>query len=280
MRKHKYLVGTLLSVIGALAVSSTASAAVTSQYYRVVAKSPKQQKKVFGPLKSFKNTVDTNYTGGFSPFGTQTVLRFTKDIKFTPGKIKKCDLGAINTMPQAQSDAICGASKVGTGSATINGGLLRGVVVAYNGRPSGGSPTLGLHTDVYLPSGAYSFSTTLTGVLNTRANTLTVSIPPTGTAITHFEDDDRQEEIRQEEGSDDVLRDGSLQEEEVGQLGDHDVQRRPVAHRDERPEVQAEEVPRSKRPYSWNPREGGLRAALSRPCPRGSLAALRLPAAA
>ncbi len=187
MTKRKYLVGALLSVIGALAVSSTASAAVTSQYYRVVAKSPKQQKKVFGPLKSFKNVVDTNYTGGFSPFGTQTVLRFTKDIKFTPGKIKKCDLGAVSTMPQAQSDAICGASKVGTGSATINGGLLRGVVVAYNGVPSGGSPTIGLHTDVYLPSGAYSFSTTLTGVLNTHANTLTVSIPPTGTAITHFE---------------------------------------------------------------------------------------------
>ena len=31
------------------------------------------------------------------------------------------------------------------------------------------------------------FSTTLTGVLNTSANTLTVAIPPTGTAITHFE---------------------------------------------------------------------------------------------
>ena len=31
------------------------------------------------------------------------------------------------------------------------------------------------------------FSTTLTGVLNTSSNTLTVDIPPTGTAITHFE---------------------------------------------------------------------------------------------
>ena len=33
----------------------------------------------------------------------------------------------------------------------------------------------------------YAFSTTLTGILNLSANTLTVSIPPTGTAITHFE---------------------------------------------------------------------------------------------
>jgi hypothetical protein len=96
-------------------------------------------------------------------------------------------LGSISTVPQSQSDASCGASKVGTGSATINGGLLTGKVAAYNGQPSGGNPTIGLHTDVFLPSGAYSFSTTLTGILNTKANTLTVAIPPTGTAITHFD---------------------------------------------------------------------------------------------
>ena len=72
-------------------------------------------------------------------------------------------------------------------SATINGGILTGKVAAYNGTPSGGSPTIGLHTDVFTSSGSYAFSTTLTGVLNTGSNTLTVAIPPTGTAITHFE---------------------------------------------------------------------------------------------
>jgi len=187
MRKRKYLVGALLSVVGALVVSGTASAAVTGQSYSVTTSPAKQQKKVFGPVGSFKNVVDTNYSGGFSPFGTQTVLTFSKDIKFTPGNIPQCNLSSINTVPQSSADAQCGRSKVGTGSATINGGLLTGVVAAYNGQPSGGSPTIGLHTDVFLPSGAYSFSTTLTGVLNTHSNTLTVDIPPTGTAITHFE---------------------------------------------------------------------------------------------
>ena len=187
MRKRKYLVGALLSVVGALVVSGTASAAVTGQTYSVATSPTKQDKKAFGPVGSFQNIVDTNYSGGFSPFGTQTVLTFTKDIKFTPGNIPQCNLSAINTVPQSTSDAMCGASKVGSGSATINGGLLTGKVAAYNGTPSGGSPTIGLHTDVFLPSGAYSFSTTLTGVLNTGANTLTVAIPPTGTAITHFE---------------------------------------------------------------------------------------------
>jgi len=186
MRKRKYLFGALLSVIGALVVSGTASAAVTGQTYTVQTSPPKQQKKVFGPVGSFANTVDTAYSGGFTPNATQTVLTFTKDIKFTPGNIPQCNLSAISTVPQAQADAQCAASKVGTGSATINGGALLGTVAAYNGTPVGGSPTIGLHTDVSLPSGAYSFSTTLTGVLNTGANTLTVSIPPTGTSITHF----------------------------------------------------------------------------------------------
>jgi hypothetical protein len=187
MRKRKYLIGALLSVIGALVVSGTASAAVTGQTYTVVTSPPKQDKKVFGPVASFANTVDTAYTPPFTPNATQTVLTFTKDIKFTPGTIPQCNLSQISTVPQSQSDATCGASKVGSGSATINGGALTGKVAAYNGQPSGGNPTIGLHTDVFLPSGAYSFSTTLTGVLNTATNTLTVSIPPTGTSITHFE---------------------------------------------------------------------------------------------
>jgi hypothetical protein len=186
MRKRKYLIGALLSVIGALVVSSSASAAVTGQTLTTTTSPPKQDKKAFGPVGSFKNVVDTNYSGGFSPTGTQTVLTFTKDIKFTPGNIPQCNLSSISTVPQATADSTCGASKVGTGSATINGGLLTGVVSAYNGQPSGGSPTIGLHTDVFA-GGTYSFSTTLTGILNTSSNTLTVAIPPTGTAITHFE---------------------------------------------------------------------------------------------
>jgi hypothetical protein len=188
MRKRKYLIGALLSVVGALVVSGSASAAVTGQSLSVNLTPPKQQKKVFGPVGSMKTVVDTNYAPGpFSPTGTQTVLTFSKDIKFTPGNIPVCNLSAISTVPEAQSDATCGASKVGTGSAIINGGLLTGKVAAYNGTPSGGSPTIGLHTDVFTGGGSYAFSTTLTGILNTSANTLTVAIPPTGTAITHFE---------------------------------------------------------------------------------------------
>jgi hypothetical protein len=187
MRKRKYLVGALMGVIGTLVVSGTASAAVTGQTYKVTTSPGKQQKKVFGPVKSFRNDVDTAYTGGFAPNATQTVLSFTRDIKFTPGNIAQCNLATISTVPEAQAEAACGASRVGSGSATINGGQLTGKVAAYNGTKSGANPTIGLHVDVFTPAGAYAFSTTLTGVLNTGNNTLTVSIPPTGTSITHFD---------------------------------------------------------------------------------------------
>ena len=58
MRKRKYLIGALLSVVGALVVSGSASAAVTGQSLSVNLTPPKQQKKVFGPVSSMKTVVD------------------------------------------------------------------------------------------------------------------------------------------------------------------------------------------------------------------------------
>jgi hypothetical protein len=179
-------IGAVAGVIGMLVFAASASAAVTGQTISVTASPSKQPKSQFGPLSSLAISLDTAYTPPFEPNATQTVISFSRDLSFSPGGLSQCDLSAISTVPQAQADAVCGSSKVGTGSATINGGLLTGVVAAYNGSPSGGSPRIGLHVDVFTSTGSYAFSTTLTGLLNTQANTLTVSIPPTGTSITHF----------------------------------------------------------------------------------------------
>ena len=187
MRKRKYLIGALMGVIGSVVLTGTASAAVTGQTVSSILNPAKAPKKTFVAVKSMKTTVDTTYTGPFTPNANQTIVSFSKDVKFTPGNIAQCNLSTISTVPEAAAEATCGASRVGSGSATINGGALTGKVAAYNGLPSGGSPTIGLHTDIFTASGAYVFSTTLTGVLNTGQNTLTVSIPPTGTSITHFE---------------------------------------------------------------------------------------------
>jgi hypothetical protein len=190
MRERKYLVGALLSAIGTLVVSGTASAAVTGQTLKTTTAPAKQKKKAFGVVKSFRNDVDTAYTAPFTPNATQTVLTFSKDIRFTPGNTPQCNLAVIATVPEAQADAACGGSRIGSGSTNIvslTGAQLTGRVAAYNGVRSGGNPTIGLHVDVFLPTGQYGFSTQLTGVLNAKANVLTVSIPPTGTSITHLD---------------------------------------------------------------------------------------------
>jgi hypothetical protein len=179
-------VAALVGAVAVLALPAGAPAAVTGQTLSVTASDSGQPKQQFESLGTLAVALDTSYSGPFTPNATQTVISFTKDFLFSPGGLPQCNLSAINTVPQAQADAICGSSKVGTGSASINGGLLTGVVAAYNGTPSGGSPTIGLHVDIFTSTGSYAFSTTLTGVLNTQANTLTVSIPPTGTSITHF----------------------------------------------------------------------------------------------
>jgi hypothetical protein len=187
MRKPKYALAASLGVMGALLVTGTASAAVTGFSYGATISPQKQSAKTFGPA-AITSTLDTFFSGGFNPTPTTTVVQFSKDIKFTPGKLPQCNLSSISTAPDSTAMSVCGKSKVGEGSVIVNNGVLTGKVTAYNGVPSGGgNPPIGFHTDLFLSSGAYSFSTTGIGTLDTKTNTLTTPIPPTGTSLTHFE---------------------------------------------------------------------------------------------
>jgi len=188
MSKRKYVLAGSLGVIGALLVSGTASATVTGFTYTASISPQKQSNKTFGPA-AISSTLDTFYApGDFSPTPTTTVVQFSKDIKFTAGNLPQCNLNSISTVPDTQAMAMCGASKLGTGSVLVNGGVLTGKVTAYNGVPSGGGPPpLGFHTDLLLANGTYSFSTTGIGNLDPKTNILTTPIPPTGTSLTHFD---------------------------------------------------------------------------------------------
>ena len=188
MSNHRYVLAASLGVIGALLMSGTASAAVTGFTYGATISPPKQSAKTFGPA-AITSTLDTFYApGGFTPTPTTTVVQFSKDIKFTPGNLAQCDLSSISTKPDSTAMSMCGASKLGTGSVLVNGGVLTGKVTAYNGVPSGGGePPIGFHTDLFLANGTYSFSTTGIGNLDPKTNILTTPIPPTGTSLTHFE---------------------------------------------------------------------------------------------
>ena len=188
MSKRKYVLAGSLGVIVALLVSGTASATVTGFTYSDTISPQKQSNKTFGPA-AISSTLDTFYApGDFSPTPTTTVVQFSKDIKFTAGNLPQCNLNSISTVPDTQAMAMCGASKLGTGSVLVNGGVLTGKVTAYNGVPSGGGPPpIGFHTDLFLANGTYSFSTTGIGNLDPKTNILTTPIPPTGTSLTHFE---------------------------------------------------------------------------------------------
>lgn len=188
MSKRTYVLAASLGVTGALLASGIASAAVTGFTYTASITPKKQSAKTFGPA-GITSTLDTTFAGGgFAPTPTTTVVQFSKDIKFTPGNLPQCDLNSISTVPDSTAMSKCAASKVGTGSVLVNGGALTGKVTAYNGIPTGGgTPPIGFHTDLFLANGSYSFSTTGIGTLDTKTNTLTTPIPPTGTSLTHFE---------------------------------------------------------------------------------------------
>jgi len=180
------VIGSAVGLIGSLVIAGPATAAVNGQTYKVQATPAKQNKNVRGPVGAFSTAIDTAYTPPFTPAGTQVVLTYPKDFRFTPGNAPMCPTSLISTVPEAQADAACPGAKHGSGSATINNGLLTGKVAAYRGTPVNGQDVLLLHVDIFAGS-TYTFTTTLAGLFDRTANTLTVAIPPTGTAITHFD---------------------------------------------------------------------------------------------
>ena len=119
-------------------------------------------------------------------------MHFDNDFSFDPSGLSQCNLSTISTVPEATARATCPNSVVGSGDLSINEGVLIGSIVAFNGVPSGARPTIGLHTDLFTSSHAYSFSTTLTGSLvpssrgGDYGTAFDFSIPATGTSVTRF----------------------------------------------------------------------------------------------
>jgi hypothetical protein len=186
MRKRNLVTGAVLAVAGSLAMTSFASGAVVNQTYDSTASKTKQDKKVRGPVGNFVTNVDTTYDAVFSPTGVQTVLKFDSAFKFDPGNIPDCNPALITGQDAAGAKSICGASQVGQGAAVLRNTptgtqTLQGVVTAFNGIPSGNAPVILLHTDII----GVATSPILTGTLN--GTTLTVDIPPSPFAITHFD---------------------------------------------------------------------------------------------
>ena len=152
---RKYLIGMIAALAGALALSSVASADVTSVGIVSNVTPAKQNKKVRGPANIFFQSSDTHAGNRPCPLGTanspscyafppsvQSSITFPKDLKFTAGNIPDCSLSRIVGQSSASARAACAGSIVGGGGnvqAFSDGRKLNGTITAFNGAPSGGN---------------------------------------------------------------------------------------------------------------------------------------------
>jgi hypothetical protein len=185
---RKYLIGMIAALVGALALSSVASADVTGVNIISNVTPAKQNKKVRGPANIFFQSSDTHAGNLPCPLGTanspscyafppsiQSSITFPKDLKFNAGNIPDCQLSRIVGQSTASARAACAGSIVGGGGNVqtfSDGRRLNGTITAFNGAPSGGNPSLYLHVE--FPGVATK--PILNGVF--RGNNLTVQIPP------------------------------------------------------------------------------------------------------
>lgn len=169
MRKKNYVIGACALLAIAVAIPAVAQSAVTSQTINSKVTPTKLSKSRSTPTPASINVgVDANWdsftgAGNPSPAAVNTDVNFDNALIFNTKPVKPCDLSALAGTTTDQAIAACGKSKVGTGSATLNGviGPLSAVVTAFNGTPSGGSSTIYLHTRVANPP----LTTVLVGTL-------------------------------------------------------------------------------------------------------------------
>ncbi|HKB35539.1 MAG TPA: hypothetical protein VKD72_03740 [Gemmataceae bacterium] len=129
MRNRKYLIGVVAGVIGALAFSGVASAAILGQTETSVVAPSKLPKKTYkGATQSNIIATQLNDPANTSP-PKKTVFTFDKNVKFTLGNLPVCPLSALQGTVEAAA-AQCATSVVGQGSvqATTATGILSGPV--------------------------------------------------------------------------------------------------------------------------------------------------------
>jgi hypothetical protein len=179
MRRKRFLVGALLSVIGALTVTSVAWAVPISQSLFVHVSPAKGDKKVFKGVSQHTiiSTTYDNFATSQSP--KTTTFTIPSAIKFVNGNIPACPLSQIAGKFTAQAQAACPQSITGGGTVEVNGGAIGGTVTFFSGGPS----TIYVQTDI----GPSATSLTIIGTL--AGKTLTFSnIPNTpGLVLTKFD---------------------------------------------------------------------------------------------
>lgn len=197
---RKYLIGMIGGLIGAVVISNIALAEVTSLSIGSQWTPAKQDIKRHGPAKVFIETNEAHAgtllgqpgctTGSevtclANPSAIQSLITFPKDVEIDPGNLPECGLASLQGKSTAAARSTCPRSIVGGGNSvgkTLEGRTLTGVITAFKGVPSGGSPSLYLHLDI----AGVATKPILNGVV--QGNALLLQIPPVpGMVSEHFD---------------------------------------------------------------------------------------------
>ncbi len=178
MRNRKYLIGVMMGLIGALALSGVASAKPIGQSLSATIAPAKQSKKTFGGVTlglTLGTTVDDPATSQSPRTATFTI---DPNIKFTNGNIPTCALAAIQGKFTPQALTACPQSVIGSGSVEVNNGTINGTATLF----SGGPKTMYVQTDI----GPGATSLTIVGQITGKILTFS-NIPNTpGLILTKF----------------------------------------------------------------------------------------------
>ena len=197
---RRYVIGMIAGLVGAVALSSIASADVTSLSIGAHWTPAKQDKKRHGPAKVFIETNEA-HAGAFlgqpgctagnelSSFATPPSVQEPDHLpeggRNRSGQPSACSPRRSRRSPRLPPGAACPRSIVGEGTSvgkTLDGRALNGVITAFKGVPSGGNPSLYLHLDI----AGVATKPILNGAV--RGHTLTLQIPPVqGMVSEHFD---------------------------------------------------------------------------------------------
>ncbi len=193
---RKYLVG-VLGLTLALGISSVAMAANTQTISGTFKPSKVPKNKAVGGALNIVTTTGTtgSGTGSIKPV-TRAKVYFDKDFVFFTNGIKQCNPALIAGTTTAVAKQKCGKSQVGAGSGKVQiagdpnpANTVSASIVAFNGKPKNGKPTILLHSRV----DAIASTVVLTGILQNTSKPygklLDVVVPvlPAGSALTRFQ---------------------------------------------------------------------------------------------
>jgi hypothetical protein len=145
--RRRYAVLLALAAAGALAVSGVAMAASSSTFSFSFSpsKAPKQTYKAGALFTDLR----THYTNPADPVD-RTQIYLDKNFKINTNAAGKCASSQLSNKTMAQAMAACKNALVGTGKAQAQGpaaiGTIQACVLLFNGKPSGGKPTLQVFT--------------------------------------------------------------------------------------------------------------------------------------